>query len=147
MRPGDVARVRVWRYDPQTGSGHVSTHSVQLNRLDELAVMGKIPSDQRDISLRRLGLARIATNTPRLADKYGAEFRPGVLVAAVVPDSSLDGKIEPGSVIVAVMDQPVTDEDEFFAMLERYNLRRQRGVQISYITPRGRHFHTHLALE
>ncbi len=147
MRPGDVARVRVWRYDPQTGSGHVTTHSVQLDRLDELALMGKIPSDQRDISLRRLGLARITTNSPRLADKYGAEFRPGVLVAAVVPDSSLDGVIEPGSVIVAVMDQRVTDEDEFFAMLERYSLRARAGVQITYITPSGRRFDTHLRVE
>ncbi len=147
MRPGDVARVRVWRYDPQTGSGHVTTHSVQLDRLDELAVLGKIPSDQRDISLRRLGLARITTNTPRLADKYGAEFRPGVLVAAVVPDSSLDGKIEPGSVIVAVMDRSVADEDEFFAMLERHDLSSPRGVRITYITPRGRSRTTHLSLE
>ncbi len=147
IMPGDVARVTVWRYDPQSGRGNVTTNDVQLSRLDELALMGKIPSDQRDISLRRLGLARIATNTPRLADKYGAEFRQGVLVAAVVPDSSLDGKIEPGSVIVAVMDQRVTDEEEFFAMLKRYNLRARRGVQITYITPGGRRFDTHLALE
>ena len=147
IMPGDVARVTVWRYAPQSGRGHVTTHNVQLSRLDEMAIMGRIPTDQHDISLRRLGLARIATNTPRLADKFGIEFRPGVLVAAVVPGSTLDGRIEPGSVIVAVMDRRVADEDEFFAMLERYDLRPQYGVRITYITPRGRRLNTHLALE
>ena len=147
MMPGDVARVTVWRYDPRSGSGHVTTHNVQLNRLDEMTVMGTIPSDQHDIALRRLGLARIATNTPQLADEFGAKFRPGVLVAAVVPDSSLDGRIEPGSVIVAVMDRRVADVDEFFAMLERHDLSPRHSVQITYITPRGKRRNTHLALE
>ncbi len=147
IMPGDVARVTVWRYDPQSGSGHLTTHDVQLSRLDEMAIMGRIPTDQHDISLRRLGLARIATNTPRLAEKFDIQFRQGVLVEAVVPGSTLDGRIEPGSVIVAVMDRRVTDEDEFFAMLERYDLRPQYGVQITYITPRGRRRDTHLALE
>ena len=147
MMPGDVARVTVWRYDPRSGSGHVTTHNVQLNRLDEMTVMGTIPPDQHDIALRRLGLARIATNTPQLADEFGAKFRPGVLVAAVVPDSSLDGRIEPGSVIVAVMDRRVANEDEFFAMLGRFDFSNRGRVRITYITPSGRRRNTHLALE
>jgi|GEM_PF-152279 len=147
MMPGDVARVRVWRFDPRSGSGHLTTHDVQLSRLDEMTIMGTIPSDQHDLALRRLGLARIATNTPRLADESDRKFQPGVLVVAVVPGSSLDGVIEPGSVIVAVMDRSVADEDEFFAMLERYDLSPGRGVRITYITPRGRSRTTHLALE
>jgi S1-C subfamily serine protease len=147
IMPGDVARVRVWRYDDQSGSGHVMTHNVQLNRLDEMTIMGTIPSDQHDIALRRLGLARIATNTPRLADESDLKFQPGVLVVAVVPGSKLDGVIEPGSVIVTVMERSVADEDEFFAVLERYDLSPEGGVQITYITPSGRRGTTHLSLE
>jgi len=147
MRPGDVARVTVWRYDARSGKGQVTTHDVQLSRLDEMAIMGKIPTDQHDASLRRLGLARIATNTPRLADKFGSEFRPGVIVEAVVPGSSLDGKIEPGSVIVAVMDQRVADEEEFFEILGLYDLSLKKGVRITYITPHGSLRDTHLVLQ
>jgi S1-C subfamily serine protease len=112
-----------------------------------MTFMGTIPSDQHDIALRRLGLARIATNTPQLADESDIKFQEGVLVVAVVPDSSLDGVIEPGSVIVAVMDRSVADEDDFFAMLERYDLSPGSRVQVTYITPGGRRRNTHLALE
>ena len=109
--------------------------------------MGKIPTDQHDVSLRRLGLARIATNTPRLAATFDTAFRPGVLVRAVVPDSALDGRLEPGSVIVAVMDQRVADEDQFFEILGLYDLSQEQGVVITYITPGGGRRTTHLVME
>ena len=147
MMPGDVARVTVWRYDTQSGSGHLTTHDVQLTRLDEMRIMGTIPVDQHDISLQRLGLDRIATNTPQLADEFGIQFLPGVLVRAVVRGSALDGRIEPGSVIVAVMDRRVANEDEFFAMLGRFDFSNRGRVRITYITPSGRRRNTHLALE
>jgi len=147
MMPGDVARVTVWRYDPQLGRGHVLTRDVQLDRMDEMAITGVIPSDLHDTALRRLGLARITTNTPQLARAFDAKYRPGVIVEAVVPDSSLEKTLEPGSVIVAVMDHRVSDKDEFFEILSRYDLRRKRGVRITFITPRGERGNTYLVLE
>ena len=147
MLPGDVVRVTVWRYDPALGRGRVITHDVQLNRLDEMAAMGAIPTDLHDDGLRRMGLARVATNTRDLASEFGSKYRPGVLVRAVVPGSSLDGKLEPGSVIVAVMDRHVADEDEFFEALARHNLRPGLRLQITYITPGGERRDTHLTIE
>ncbi len=147
MLPGDVVRVTVWRYDPALGRGRVITHDVQLNRLDEMAAMGAIPTDLHDAGLRRMGLARVATNTRDLASEFGSKYRPGVLVRAVVPGSSLDGKLEPGSVIVAVMDRHVADEDEFFEALARHNLRPGLRLQITYITPGGERRDTHLTIE
>ncbi len=137
MMPGDVAVLRVWRYDPQSGRGRHMDIEVRLDRLDPLRVTGTIPQDQEHDSLDRLGIARMSTATPALADEYGVRFRTGVLVQQLVRGSELDGTMEPGSIIVAVMDRAVRDVDEFFELLENFDLRDTRGVRISFIRPDG----------
>ncbi len=73
-----------------------------------------------------------------LAAEYGVKFRPGVLVQAIVPGSPLEAFVEPGFIIVAVMDGAVRDLDEFFDRLGDGDLRRSRGVWITAISPDGK---------
>ena len=148
MRPGEMAHVKVWRFEPRRDTGGKMRFDVRLDRLDEMAVQGVIPQDQQMDSLQRLGLARVAKNTPALAGKYGVRYGPGVLVEEVVAGSSLDGLIEPGSVIVAVMDRMVSDVADFFRLLEHYDVSaRGDGVRVTFISPDGRRINTHLQLE
>ena len=148
MRPGDMAHVKVWRFEPERDRGREVTFHVRLDRLDEMAVTGVIPQDQQMDSLQRLGLARIATNTPALSGEYGVRYRAGVLVEEVVAGSTLDGQMQPGSIIVAVMDRMVSDVSDFFSLLEHYDVRRQRGgVRVTFISPEGKRVDTHLRLQ
>ncbi len=147
MRPGEVIQVKLWRYEPQRGRGREMVFDVELDRLDMISMTGVIPPGQHDSALARLGLARIVTNTPELSARYGTAYIAGVLVEEVVKASSLDGRIEPGSVIVAVMDRMVTDKDEFFDVLSLYDLRPPRGVRVTFIATDGTRKTTDLALE
>ncbi|MCH7797070.1 MAG: PDZ domain-containing protein [Planctomycetes bacterium] len=147
MRPGEVVQVKLWRYEPERGHGREMVFDVELGRLDMVRMTGVIPPDQPDNSLAGLGLARIATNTPELSARYGTRYLAGVLVEEVVKGSSLEGRIEPGSVIVAVMDRMVTDVDDFFDLLRRYDLRRPRGVRVTFVATDGSRNTTYLVIE
>ncbi len=96
-----------------------------------------MPRDRRDETLKRLGIERIETCTPQLAEAFDVDYRPGVLVESLVPGSSLRDTLPVGSVIVAVMDFAVGDREEFFGLLERFDLRDTRGVRIRIIRPDG----------
>ena len=147
IRPGDVVQLKIWRYEPQRGRGRDMVFNVQLEQLDMVRLTGVIPTDQGGGALASLGLARITTNTPALSARRGTTYIAGVLVEEVVDGSSLDGRIEVGSVIVAVMDRLVTDVDEFLLMLARYDLRQPRGVRVTFIATDGTRYTTYLTLE
>jgi serine protease Do len=137
MLPGDVARLRVWRYEPSDGDARNLTIAVQLDRLDLLRTTGNIPRSEWLEGLERLGITEMATATPTLAGRYEVRFHAGVLVEAVVEGSELDGVIEPGSIIVSVMDRAISDLEEFFVRLNDYDVRDSRGVRIMFIPPDG----------
>jgi serine protease Do len=147
LLPGDVARLRVWRFEPRDGEGRNLTIEVQLDRVPTGDDTGMIPHQRWTEGARRLGLATIDTATPALAARYGVAYHRGVLVEAVVQGSELDGVIEPGSIIVAVMDRPIGDLDELFARLDRYDLRPPYGVRITFIRPDGGRGQTILRLQ
>ena len=147
MPPGDVVQVKVWRYEPQRGRGREMVFDVELGQIAMVRVTGVIPPDQRDDALVSLGLASITTNTRALSARYGTLYHVGVLVEEVVKGSSLDGRIEPGSVIIAVMDRNVTDEEDFFDLLNLYDLSNPRGVGVTFIATDGTSHTTYLALE
>lgn len=147
MLPGDIAELRVWRYEPEAGRGRHLDIEVRLDRLDLLRVTGTIPQDQEDDALKRLGIARMSTATADLADEYGVGFQTGVLVEQLVSGSALEGTMEPGSIIVTVMDRAVTNVEEFFERLEPFDLRDRRGVRITFIRPDGKRDDTFLRLQ
>ncbi|MHC4784561.1 MAG: trypsin-like peptidase domain-containing protein [Planctomycetota bacterium] len=137
MMPGEVAGLRVWRFEPQLGQARSLTLEVELDRLDPVRATGMIPRQEWIEGLERLGIAAMATSTPRLADRYGVRAHAGVLVEAVVEGSELDGVLEPGAIIVAVMDHAIADLEEFFEELDDLDLRDPRGVRITFIGPDG----------
>ncbi|MHC4100299.1 MAG: trypsin-like peptidase domain-containing protein [Planctomycetota bacterium] len=137
MLPGEVARLRVWRYEPRLGEARSLTLEVQLDRLDLLRTTGKIPREQWIDGIERLGISEMSTCTPKLADRYGVRYHAGVLVETVVEGSELDRVLEPGSIIVAVMDRAIANVQDFFELLSGYDLRDPRGVRITFIRPDG----------
>jgi len=137
MMPGDVAQLRVWRYDEAQARGSVLTLDVRLDRLDMLRFAGT-PPNTGPSALVAVGIAQMATNTPQLAERYEVRYHPGVLVEQVVEGSPLQGRLEPGSVIVAVMDRPVASQEEFLALLGELDLRSGRGARVRFIRPDGR---------
>jgi S1-C subfamily serine protease len=137
MLPGEVARLRVWRYEPKRGDARSLTIEVQLDRFDLIRTTGTIPREQWIEGVERLGISEMSTCTPRLASRFGIRHHAGVLVESVVEDSELDGVIEPGSIIVAVMDRAITSVEELFDRLSLYDLRDPRGVRITFIRPDG----------
>ena len=141
MLPGETARLRVWRYDTDLEQERTLTISVDLARLDTVRLAGVVPADQRQDRFETFGIADMATCTPNLAARYGVPFQPGVLIQRLIPGSGLEGKIDPGSIIVAVMEAPVTNVDELYGELRKHDLRRRRGVQLSVVLPDGQRYH------
>ncbi len=135
MLPGDIASLRIWRDSEDDAQGIVRTIQVRLARLDTVRVAGVLPGDHPRDSLIALGIARMSTSTRPLARDYGVPYNPGVLVQAIVPGSQLDGVVEPGWIIVRVMDYFVRDVDDFFEIMVQLNLRR--GAIITFLRPDG----------
>ncbi len=133
--PGETARLRVWRYEPDTGRGRTLQVEVALDRLDLVRTAGVLPPDQEKDRIEALGIARMTTSTPQAAGRHHVQHQPGVLIEEVVPGSDLDGRVEPGAILVAVMDRPVADVEELFRELRRVDLRD--GARLSFIRPDG----------
>jgi len=135
MLPGDIARLRIWRGAEDEPQGTVITIPVRLTRLDTVRVSGVLPADQPRDSLRALGIERMNTSTPKLARDYGVEYYPGVLVEKIVPGSQLDGVVEPGWIIIRVMDSHVRDVDDLFERMKRLNL--LDSARLTFVKPNG----------
>ena len=140
-RPGETVRLTVWRYDLGTGSGETVFVDVNLSRLEDTLARGPGPIGlpRSRFGIPMLGLDRLITNTPELAAQLGHdEFRPGVVIAELAPESSLSiAGIEAGSVIVDVMDRPVSSVDELFEILEGYAPPARIGIRATIFTPSG----------
>lgn len=135
MLPEQTVTLRVWRYDPAMDSGTAQDFEVKLAQLDATRVAGRLPENQSRDSIPELGIARMSTSSHDAAERLGVSHHPGVLLEQLVPGSSLYRGVQPGSIIVAVMDRPVTSVDEFIDQLRMLNL--ARGVAIVLIDPQG----------
>ena len=135
MLPGEIATLRVWRYDEDEQIGEEIIVPVQLDRLDTLLAAGVLPQDQSRESIPELGIARMTTSTLGLAREQDVEYHEGVLIMDVVRGSELDGfGVRPGSVIVAVRDRAIRNVDELIAALREHDLLSQ-GVRVTVILP------------
>jgi serine protease Do len=136
VRPGELVKVEVWRYDPQRKTGEEIAYSVRLDRLNSIIATGVIPPDQPRDQLPELGIASMSDSSQQLADRFDAVFRPGVIITEVVADSMLGRTAEAGWTIVGVMDKQVTNVDEFIeALRAQFDLRR--GVNLDLIDTNG----------
>jgi S1-C subfamily serine protease len=143
--PGEEAHLTIWRYDPEVDQGETIGISVPLARLDTLRVRGVLPPDQSRTEIPELGIAQMATATPELAERYGMPFTSGVVIERVVDNSELDGRIIPGSTIVAISDNLITDVDDLLDVLSRFDLRSH--VRATLVSPGGRRYEVRLRVQ
>ena len=138
IQPGQIVTIKYWRYDPEREVGERLSTTVKLERLDTIFSVGAIPPDQIRNELKQLGINAMETNTRILAQKFRAEYRAGVMITEITPDSMLNSQAEAGWTIVSVNDIPVRDIDEFFEALSSFDLRK--GVILDLIDTEGK-FH------
>jgi S1-C subfamily serine protease len=124
----------VWRFDRSAGTGTALTIPVSLTRLNELT-LGLLPADQDREAIPALGIARMSTCTPELAQRMGIRHQPGVLLEELVASTSLGRRTVPGSIIVQVNDEPVADVEEFLTLLRKRDL--TFGVYVDALLPDG----------
>ena len=140
VRPGETVRLSIWRYNSLKNLGETFDLDVNLTSFDSLVSDRGIavPERSRD-AIPELGIARMATNTRELGEQYGiAEYLPGVIILGLVPNSFLAQQMEPGSVIVDVMDYAITDVDDLFRALENFDFQEYGGLRATVITPQGK---------
>ncbi len=138
MLPGETARLEVWRYDEDRSEALTLKLEVMLSRLDTRRVLGTLPADQLRDRLEPFGIASMETSTRELAEHYRVEFVPGVMVRGIVAGSQIDGRIPPGSILVAVRERQVDGVDELFDELAGTNLRSGAEVRVTFRLPDGR---------
>ncbi len=129
-RPGETVDVGVWRYDEDAQAGSRLTLTLSLVKFD-LTLLARGAAG----FLQRVGLDSLVTSTEARAGEFGVRFHRGVLVEHVAPSSVYVEAIEPGSIIIAVEDETVSNLDDLYALVARHG--RPRGVQITLITPDG----------
>lgn len=133
--PGQIVTIDYWRFDPERDLGESLSTTVKLDRLDTILTDGSIPPDQPRNELKQLGINAMETNSRKLASQFSAEYRAGVMIKEIDPDSILSRQAEAGWTIVSVNDIPVRDVDEFFEALGNFNLRN--GIDFDLIDTEG----------
>ncbi|MGI9015147.1 MAG: trypsin-like peptidase domain-containing protein [Phycisphaerales bacterium] len=130
--PGETVELAIWRFDPALDQARELTVEVTLDELDP----GTLLSDEAGRFLRQFGLELLATASPERAEALGVQHRTGVIVERV--NSSMDGRIQPGSIITSIFDQQVRNLDEFYARLERAVIVSPNRINMTLIGPDGR---------
>jgi serine protease Do len=143
--PGDSIRLSIWRVESSDRPPVTREIAVTLGRLAPDRVAPGAAG-----ALRQLGLGDLATATETLARSLQVPFRRGVMIRTVEPNVA--ESIPPGSVITAVMEQPIATLDEFYTRLGRIFVPMiQFGVtepapSITIVTPDGREMQQELAV-
>jgi serine protease Do len=137
MMPGELAQLTIWRIAPEpSDTGSTITVTVELERLPVAQTSSRPPLGNSGQEILQLGIARMATSTPELAENYDVAFQHGVLLEQTVPGSRLQrAGFGPGSIIAAVMDRPVTDVKELLIALQQHEL--QRGINVTIFDSDG----------
>ncbi|MCH7544804.1 MAG: trypsin-like peptidase domain-containing protein [Planctomycetes bacterium] len=133
--PGQIVTIDYWRFDPKRDLGESMSTTVKLDRLDTILTDGSIPPDQPRHELRQLGINAMETSSRKLASQFNAEYRAGVMIKEIDPDSMLSRQAEAGWTIVSVNDIPVRDIDDFFEALGNFNL--LSGIKLDLIDTEG----------
>ncbi len=148
MRPGEECRLSIYRFDEKIGEARRLDLTLALDRLDSLQALGRVDLRQQSReSIVPLGIQKMTNATRDTTRQAGVEYRAGVLVQELVPDSRMSRRIDAGSIIIAVMDQPVRNVEDFIAALANSNLTSPRGVIATAIRPDGEMVNFALAIE
>jgi len=140
MRPGEIARIKLWRYDYASKQGRTIIIPVRLAQLSS----GSVASLISDEDLKALGFESISTFTRGIASDKNVDYTPGVIIEAIVPDSTLEKYADPGYLVTRIGDKSIQNLQEFHIALSQYDLRD--GVRIRLMSPEGSSFHLRLKI-
>lgn len=132
LQPDEIAELRIWRFDEELQLGQTLTIEVPLAQLDLLRIRGVLQPEMIDDSIPALGIQRMETATEELAAEYDVPFHRGVMITELVPNSEFDRLVEPGTIIVNVMDYPVRDVGQFLSILSATDLRRGAPIVVAH---------------
>jgi len=137
-RPGDTVIFEIWRGDRVSDTSEVLHLEVVLDRL-----AAEVNHEGIVRGLRMLGLRDFDTHTEETARRFGVPYRRGVVILDVDDRSSLAEALPEGTVIVAVMNQPVLNIDDFFTRTGRVLMQMGRGMRmrdlmLNVVDPQGR---------
>lgn len=114
---------------------------VKTAEMPDESLNSTLPSPSKkgeDSEPQRLGLT-IQTLTRDVADKYGVDFTPGVIITEVEPNSPADSKgLKVGDIITDVNHKPVTSAREFKDALKSADLKK--GVILTIISNNVKQF-------
>ncbi len=134
--PGDTINLHVLRREAdETVEQFVI--DVRLEVLNSIRVNGVVPDDQDRGSIPEIGIAGMVDASDSVAQRFDMQSTPGVVITGIVDDSYLETLIEPGTTIIAVMGQPVSNVNQFITALRQYNLRDRRGIRVAAIDRNG----------
>ncbi|MFZ4723391.1 MAG: S1C family serine protease [Phycisphaerales bacterium] len=134
-RPGDRVKVQVWRLQPgSTHEGEVVDLEAQMARLDPETNM-----EEYAAALRAVGFTRLLTLTEAEARARGIEFRRGVLVDAVDPESSIAAEAPANAVIVEAFGGSVATVDDLYLRISRGlpESARRLEIPLTIVRPTG----------
>lgn len=135
--PGEQVAFEVWRGDRGRDAAETLVVSVELDRLAP-----GVNAEGVVRGLRAMGIRELDTHTPERSEALGVPYRRGVVVLAIDEASPLAEAMPAGSVIVAVMDQPVLTIDDLYTRINRIlgqigRGMRMRALELEVVSPQG----------
>jgi serine protease Do len=136
-RPGERVQFEVWRGDRERDRGELIALAIELDRLAP-----GINSEGVVRGLQSMGLRDLDTLTPAQARTLGIPYRRGVVVLSIDDSFPLAEAMPAGTVIVAVMNQPVRTIDDLYTRINRNLAQMGRGMRgrellLSVVSPQG----------
>ena len=99
---------------------------------DTIPVVNRAPAAPAEKDTQAYGVT-VQTVTKALAEKFGVEVKPGVIVTEVEPGSAAERKgIKPGDIITEVNQKPVTTARQFKDALAEVNAKK--GIILNLIS-------------
>ena len=160
VRSADALRNTVARIDPGTEvevtvfrDGETKEVTVTLGQLDDRQASASEPEDAQPEAedkpelakgqsvLRKLGISGVATFTPQIAERLGAEHRSGVLVEEVRPNSIAAAEgVRSGMIITQLMGTKVESAKGLVQAVGKHDPTKPMRFQVLQWSPQREQF-------
>ena len=112
--PNQSIAIDLWRPSEQDMAGELISLQVVMAQLKP-----ETNSDAIVEALRNIGVQKMITATQASAAEFGVPFERGVMVEDVIPGSRVATIISPGTMIVEVFGQKISNLDDFYTRIAR----------------------------
>jgi serine protease Do len=112
--PNQSIAIDLWRPSEQDKAGELISLQVVMAQLKP-----ETNSDGIVEALRNIGVQKMITATQASAAEFGVPFERGVMVEDVIPGSRVATIISPGTMIVEVFGQKISNLDDFYTRIAR----------------------------